>query len=152
MVVRLERRSERLGGVVTYDIKDFRAQVEAKAKKRQSTALPAMRALQAAGVIMAKLTTGSDEWNRYLSYLQGKIDQTRDRREVALKKMSDAAVWDPQQLTKLKSDILQADAMIAAWEWAMLIPKALVDGGAEATEFLAKMEGENGKGSDTEAA
>ena len=92
---------------------------------------------------MAKLTTGSEEWNRYLSYLQGQIETTRGRKADALSKMADPAVWDTQVLTKLKSDILQADAMIAAWEWAMELPKALADGGAEATEFLNKLEREN---------
>ena len=42
--------------------------------------------------------------------------------------------------------------MIAAWEWAMELPRALVDGGAEATEFLNKLDRENGQGTDTNAA
>jgi len=132
---------------MTYDRAEFKATLADKAKKRQSETLPAMRALQVAGVIMAKLTTGSEEWNRYLSYLQGQIEKTRGRRADALSKMADPAVWDTQTLTKLKSDILQADSMIAAWEWAMELPKALVDGGAEATEFLNNLERENDKDS-----
>lgn len=128
---------------MTYDRKAFHDAVAEKASKRQAQALPAMRAAQAAGVIAQKLTTGSDEWNRYLSYLQGQIDKTRKQRDAAQAKLADPAIWDPQALNKLKADMLQADAMIAAWEWAMALPKALVDGGAAATEFLNKLDKEN---------
>ena len=127
---------------MSYDRAEFKATLADKAKQRQNATLPAMRALQVAGVIMAKLTTGSEEWNRYLSYLQGQIEKTRSRKADAQAKMADPTVWDTQALTKLKSDIIQADAMIAAWEWAMELPKALVDGGAEATEFLNKLDKE----------
>ena len=128
-----------------YDRKDFQATLAEKAKKRQGDHLPAVRALQAAGVIMAKLTTGSEEWNRYLSYLQGQIDKTRERVAAARLKQDDPALWDVAKRNKLKADILQGEAMIAALEWAMALPKALVDGGAEATEFLNKLERENGE-------
>ena len=132
---------------MSYDRKDFLEAVKEKAQKRRADALPSVMALQAAGVIMARLTTGSAEWNRYLSYLQGQIEKARERKEVAHSKMADPSIWEPFQLNKLKADILQADAMIAAWEWAMELPKALVDGGAEATEFLNKLDRENDKDS-----
>ena len=130
---------------MTYERKDFKERLAEKAAARRNDTIPAARALQPAGVIMAKLTTGSDEWNRYLSYVQGQINKTRDQRAAAQQKMADPTVWEPYQLTKLKSDIIQADAMISAWEWAMALPKALVDGGAEATEFLNKLDRENDK-------
>ena len=128
---------------MSFDRKQWNDALAAKAKQRQTSALPAMRAMQVAGVIMAKLTTGSEEWNRYLSYLQGQIEKAQERKAVAHSKMADPSVWEPYQLNKLKADILQADAMIAAWQWAMELPKALVDGGAEATEFLNKLDREN---------
>lgn len=128
---------------MSYDKGEFLAKVKEKAEQRQSQMIPAVRALQAVGVIMAKVTTGSDDWNRYLSFLQGQIDKTRGRRDAAQAKLNDPAIWDGQQMTKLKSDILQADAMIAAWEFAMQLPKALIDGGEEATEFLNKLGREN---------
>ena len=130
---------------MTYSRQDFLTAVKDKAHQRQSATLPAMRALQAAGVIMAKLTTSSDDWNRYLSYLQGQIEKTRERMDAAREKQDDPAVWDVAERNKLKADILQAGAMIAAWQWAMELPKALVDGGAEATEFLNKLDRENDK-------
>ena len=128
---------------MTYDRAEFKATIAEKARQRQSATLPAMRALQAAGVIMAKLTTSSDEWNRYLSYVQGQIEKTRQRKAVAEARQNDPAIWDIPERNKLKADILQADAMIAAWDWAMELPKALIDGGAEATEFLNKLDREN---------
>ena len=128
---------------MTYERAEFKSALAEKAKQRQSATLPAMRALQAAGVIMAKLTTSSDEWNRYLSYVQGQIEKTRQRKAVAEARQNDPSIWDIPERNKLKADIIAADAMISALEWAMELPKALVDGGAEATEFLNKLDREN---------
>ena len=128
---------------MSYDRADFKTLLADRAKRRQSDSIPAIRALQAAGVIAAKLTTGSDEWNRYLSYVQGRINQIRERKAIAQAQQNDPALWDAAELNKLKADILRADAMIEGLEWAMLIPKALVDGGAEATEYLNKLDKEN---------
>jgi len=132
---------------MSYDRKDFLEAVKEKAHKRRVDALPSVMALQAAGVIMARLTTGSAEWNRYLSYLQGQIDKTRVQKENAHTKLADPAIWEPYQLNKLKADIIASDAMITALQWAMELPKALVDGGTEATEFLNKLDRENDKDS-----
>jgi len=128
---------------MSFGRKEFRDAVAEKARKRRAESLPAIQALQAAGVIMARLTTGSEEWNRYLSYLQGHIERTRARRDVAQTRQNDPTVWDIAERNKLKADILQAEAMIAALQWAMELPKALVDGGAQATEFLNKLDHEN---------
>lgn len=128
---------------MTYSQADFQAKLKEGAAKRHSAAIPAARALQAAGVVMTKLVTGNDDWNRYLSYVQGQIDKTRVQVDAARVKQDDPAIWDIAERNKLKADILQGNAMIAAWEWAMAIPKALVDGGAEATEFLSKLEKES---------
>ena len=125
--------------------KDFNATIAEKARQRTTQQIPGLQMIQAAGAVMAKLTTQSDEWNRYLSYLQGQIDKTRERVAAARLKQDDPALWDVAKRNKLKADILQGEAMIAALEWAMALPKALVDGGAEATEFLNKLERENGE-------
>src|SRR5687768_2602712 len=109
---------------MSYDRTDFNAKLAEKARKRDASAIPAYRAIQAAGVIMAKVTTNSDEWNRYLSILQGQIDKTRERLLAARAKQDDPALWDIAERNKLKADILQAEAMIAAWELAMQLPKA----------------------------
>jgi hypothetical protein len=130
---------------MTFSRQEWNERLAAKAKQRAGDSLPAVRALQAAGVIMAKLTTSSDEWNRYLSYLQGQVDRVRAARADAQAKLNSPDIWEPSQMNKLKADILQADAMISAWEFAMQLPKALVDGGAEATEFLNKLDRENGE-------
>ena len=127
---------------MTYEKKDFLDAVREKAQKRQFESVPAMRVLQAASVVMEKLTTRSDEWNRFLSYIQGQIEKTRQRKAVAETRQNDPAIWDIPERNKLKADIIAADAMISALEWAMELPKALIDGGAEATEFLNKLDKE----------
>ena len=128
---------------MSYDRKDFLATLEKKSKAKEQQMAPAIRALQVVGSVMSTLTTQSGEWNRYLTFLQGQIDKTRALRQQAQEKLADPSIWEPYQMNKLKSDIIKADGMIAAWEFAMRLPKALVDGGAEATEFLLKLDNEN---------
>lgn len=135
-----------------YDRKTFTDRIAAKAKQQNAAQIPAFRALQTVGAVMANLITNDDKWNRYLQLLQGQIDKTRAQKEAAQSRMNDPAIWDPQHLAKLKSDIREADAMIAAWELAMQLPKALIEGGQEATELLNKMETKDDKGASTEAA
>lgn len=127
---------------MSYDRKDHSARIEAKARERQQQVLPAYRVVQAAGVVMAQVTT-SEPWNRYLTYLQGQIEKTRGAKEGALAKLAAPDIWEAKDLSKLKGDIIRADAMIEALQWAMALPKALIDGGMEATEFLNKLEKPN---------
>lgn len=124
---------------MSYDRQQFLDTVKAKAQTRQRGVESAYRVVQAAGQVMAHLTQ-SDDWNRFLGYLQGQVNRTREAKEAAQRKLADPAIWDAKDLTKLKSDILIADGMIAAYELAMKLPAALIEGGAEATEFLNKLE------------
>ena len=128
-----------------FERKEFLDSVAEKMKQRGATSIPALRALQAVGVVMAKLTTHSEEWNRYLSHLQGWVERTREAKAAAHARLADPAVWEPHQLAKLKSDILQADARIEAWELAMQLPKLLTEGGEQAQALINELDRDHDK-------
>ena len=134
---------------MSFDRKEFLDTLAEKANQRKANSAPAMRVLAAASVVMEKLITKSEEWNRFLSYIQGQIEKTRAQKESAHQKLADPSIWEPYQLNKLKSDLIAADAMITALEWVMQLPKALIDGGADAQEFLNKLDRENDKTANT---
>ena len=124
---------------MSFDKKDFLDSVSQKAKERTANVMPLLRAVQAVAPVMEKLMTDT-HWDRYLAYLQGYVNQARAAKENAQAKLSDPAVWDTGQLTKLKSDIIVADAMIEAWTTAMQLPKALISGAEEANKTIARFE------------
>jgi hypothetical protein len=124
---------------VSYDRKEFLDTVSKKAQERTANVMPLLRAVQAVAPVMEKLLTDT-HWDHYLAYLQGYVNQAKAAKENAQAKLSDPAVWDTGQLTKLKSDIIVADAMIEAWTTAMQLPKALISGAEEANKTIARFE------------
>ena len=123
---------------MSFDKADFLATVSKRSQERQAANMPLLRAAIAVAPIMEKLITGSETWDKYLQYLQAYIQQAETSKANAQAKMSDPAVWDSGLLTKLKSDILVAEAYIDAWKLAMQLPKALIKGGEEAQTPIAR--------------
>lgn len=123
-----------------FDKSQFLATVAERAQERNASLMPVLRQLQAVAPVMQSLLTGSDAWDRYLTYLQGYIEQASAAKIRAQSKMSDPMVWDAHDLTKLKSDILIADAMIDAWRAAIELPKSLINGATEAGKTIARFE------------
>lgn len=129
---------------MSFDREEFRATLAKKAQERQNGMLPVYRMVQAAGVVMGRLMTGSGDWNRYLQILQGQIERTEAAKVLAQTKMADPSIWDARELNKLKSDLIQADAMIAAWRLAMELPTAIIAGSEYAQELIGAFEKEHG--------
>ena len=121
------------------DPNDFAARLREKHAQRQNEAMPMIRAAAAVAPIMDRLMTTPD-WDRYLQYLQARVDQAKKSRETALAKLASPEVFDLAEMTKLKTLITTADSMIAAWEFAMGLPKALVEGGEAALALAAEFE------------
>ena len=125
---------------MAFDRNEFLANVTERAQERNAALMPALRQLQAVAPVMQTLLTGSDAWDRYLTYLQGYIEQAGAAKVRAQAKMSDPMVWDAHDLTKLKSDILIADAMIDAWKAAIELPRSLINGATEASKTISRFE------------
>ena len=125
-----------------FNREEFLATVAKRVGERQSNIMPLLRAAQAVAPIMEKLTTGNVEWDRYLQYVQGYIEQARAAKANAQAKIGEAG--ETKALHKLRTDIITADAMIEAWTTAINLPAILIHGGEQATveilRFKAKDE------------
>ena len=106
---------------------------------RAGQMMPLVRLVAGAAPVMNALTH-DENWNRYLTYLQGMIERFTSSRDLAKAKLSDSVTWKHEELLKLKSDALVADAMIQAWQLAMDIPKAIMDGSQEAQRVIQEFE------------
>lgn len=129
---------------MSYDKREFLDAVKLKSQQRTLDSMPFLRAAAAVAPVMETLVTNSEHWDRYLSYLAGFIKQAESFKAGAQMKLSDPAVWSPDVLMKLKSDILVADSAIQAWISAMELPKALIQGGEEAVNSISRFEEANG--------
>jgi hypothetical protein len=121
------------------DLTEWQSTLRSKLEERQRTVLPHAHTLRAAAVSM-NLLTNDEHWDRYLSLLQGMRETVVARKADAERKQSDPAIWAPEALYKLKADVLQAEAMLAAIDTIMALPKALRDGGEKAQEMINKFE------------
>ena len=117
-----------------------RPEPKPKQEDRARQMIPLLRVIEAAAPVMQSVMTTSDHWNRYLTFLQGFVEKTKARKLAAELRLADPAVWDPESLMKLKGDILAAGAMIEAWEVAIQLPRAIIDGGAEAEKMIKEFE------------
>lgn len=125
---------------MSFDRDQFLATVSQKAQERNAALMPALRQLQAVAPVMEKLLTGSDTWDRYLTYLQGYIEQAETAKARALAKITSPEAADPLVLAKLRVDILTADAMISAWNASMSLPHILIGGAGEASKTIFRFE------------
>lgn len=125
---------------MTFDRKDFKESVASREVSHEREMMPLIRVLQGAAPVMNTLMTESDAWNRYLAILSGFAERLKASKAYAQFRLSAPDIWEPFQLTKLKSDILVADAGLEMLQVAMELPKALIEGGAKAQEIVNQFE------------
>lgn len=135
---------------MAFDRKEFLDTISERAQERNAAMMPALRQLQAVAPVMQSLLTGSDAWDRYLTYLQGYIEQAEDAKARAQSKITSPEAADPMVLAKLRVDILTAESMVEAWEAAINLPHVLISGASEAAKTIAKI-GEEKNGSTGQA-
>lgn len=125
---------------MSYDRQQFLDTIKQRTAERQGEMMPLLRVVQAAGQVMETLTTNSEPWNRYLSYLQGQIDKAEATRRAAQDKLSDPTIWDAQTMAQIKSGMLEAGAMIRAWQLAMELPKLIMENSDRVQDVINKFD------------
>lgn len=124
------------------DRRDFTESVAQKHTKAQQNMLPMARIIAGAAPVTDKLVR-SEEWGRYVTYLQGITNRMAEARDAARDRMNAPAVLAHTDLLKLKFDAAEADAMVRAWTMAIELPAWILKGGAEADEFVKNYEKKN---------
>ena len=124
------------------DRQDFRASLSQQHAAKQAALMPAVQLVAGAAVVMDKLQR-TEEWSRYVTYLQGYVDRMAKQKEGALRKLGDPGLVDGQQVQKLRNDIFMADVTIDTLTFAIQLPAYILKGGEEANEFIKKFEKKN---------
>ena len=122
-----------------YDRSEHAVGVKERQHARANELMPLVRLIAGASPLMERLTTKDEHWNRYLQYLNGLIDKWVVTRDAAAAKLINGSTWNHEEMLKLKSDVMVADAMIAAWKIAMDLPKTIVGCKEQAQEVINKL-------------
>jgi len=123
-----------------YDRQDFAKLQQDKADNRVREAMPQLRMIQQVAPVMQKLVTTAEHWNKYLEFLSAQVERLRRLMEHAQSKLADPAVWEYTSLAKLKGDVLRAEAMLDAFEFAMQLPKAIIDDAGKVDVIISQFE------------
>lgn len=116
------------------------AQVAARQRESRSQArMPMLRALAAVTPKMEALTR-DENWNSYLAYISGLIEQLREARDAAQRRLTNPAVVDPTALMEAKMAVAINEAQIAAFEIARDLPKAMMESAKAAQDIIERFE------------
>ena len=85
--------------------------------------------------VSAEKLTANPEWDRFLSYLQASLERANAERQSVIDKLIETHVLDPQSLALLKIRQAWLDGVRHALNWAMVLPKQLVENGEAARDL-----------------
>lgn len=124
------------------DRQQFAESVKAKHQQAQASMLPMARLLAAAAPVADGLQR-SPEWERYVTILQGVLNQFTSRKHVAMQQLGNPAVTKDEDVRKLRQDIFIADVTVDTLKFAIELPAAILKGGEEADQFIKEFEKKN---------
>lgn len=123
------------------DRQDVAAPLKLRHQQKIAEVIPLAKILAGAAPVMHELQV-DERWTKYQQIVQGLIERWKQQREVAKERLGMSGLADAE-LRKLNTDVLSANAAISAWELALKLPRAIADGGEEATRFVEEFEKQN---------
>ncbi|MCP4900112.1 MAG: hypothetical protein GY906_24340 [bacterium] len=91
----------------------------------------------------AQVVTGHESWDRYLSHLQGLVDQHKGFETQLRAALESPDVIDHATLMQNKMALRECRAKIEAWELAIRLPQELMSAGHAAREEREAIERPN---------
>lgn len=125
---------------MTFQRDEFHDLMEKQGKERvngQRTNLEMIR--QAA--LRGEVLTGDQHWDTFLTYIQAAIEKTESVRDAYRMKLEASALVDANEIMTIRVGLLEANAMIAAWNAVLQLPKDLKEQGGEAEKLLDRLNG-----------
>jgi hypothetical protein len=123
---------------MAYDRSDHLAVVRDRQHEKAREIMPLVRLVAGASAAMTAVTT-DDNWNRYLSFLQGISDSFTKALESARTKLGSGSLT-AEALQKLNCDAMVAKATIDAFRLAIDLPRAIMEGKGEADRLVKEFE------------
>lgn len=124
---------------MTFDFDEFEKLQAKRNGERLKERESQLTALVRAAVPTERLTSNPD-WNTYLSYLQGLVEETEKVVKQLEVQLNEGEVYEHASMLLLKSRIQRGKERIAAFTLAMEIPGRLKEGALEAKDLLKKLE------------
>lgn len=124
------------------DRKDVTASLAKRHTEAQGRIIPMARLIVGAAAIMDKLQR-TEEWTRYCTYLQGVMERFETQKQHAQQKLCDPSITKDDDVRKLRQDIFIADVTISTLKFSIELPAAILQGGDEASKFIADFEKKN---------
>lgn len=90
--------------------------------------------------VHADLLTGVAEWDRFLTYIQGAIEQTEAQRDTFLATLSDPHLVDDVETRRVRMAVIACNERIGAWKVVIELPKDLLRQGEQAKSLLERTE------------
>lgn len=125
---------------MTFQRDEFHELMEKQGKERvngQRTNLEMIR--QAA--LKGEVLTGDQHWDTFLTYIQAAIEKTESVRDAYRMNLEASALVDANEIMAIRVGLLEANAMIAAWNAVLQLPKDLREQGGEAEKLLDRLNG-----------
>lgn len=115
-----------------YDKKLCR-QVLIKHKLESKTEVQHTAELLRQSAVKSEHLTNDELWDAYISRIQAQIEKLEAMRDQAREELESAGIWDSTELSRIKSVVLEAKAMIKAFNIAISYPKEIINAQLEST-------------------
>jgi len=96
-------------------------------KKKPKAEVVSMETLRAAPQM--ELLTNSEEWDKYLSYIQPLLEKAKLDKENITQKLLSPLLFDAEKMAQLKSEIIRMTERIEVLEVIMTFPKQIIEYG-----------------------
>ncbi len=108
-------------------------------EKKEKKDLPKTDHFSVRAAADAQVLTGSQEWNQYLTYLQGLLETSNDQIAGLKEKLLSPDLFDHQQIIKLKSQLIRFEERSEVLRFTMSLPKDIIEHGKVARKKLKEL-------------
>ena len=128
---------------MTVDLKEWQEMQQRAVQARKPDARNLRLMVQAE--VAAEDLMADQHWRLYQSYLQHAVDVLTDAVEEYKRSLVDPSTVNQEFISTIKSMATQAQAKIEALEWAIKLPRDIVQNGENAKDLYAGEEDGDGK-------
>ncbi len=89
--------------------------------------------------LSAESVTNHPDWDRFLSMIQAAIEKTDEQRQGYRELLESSALVDPNEIQKIRVQLIICNERISAWKVVIDMPKELMSNAADAIDIMERM-------------
>ena len=124
---------------MTIDRKDFEESEIKRKEERDQGRLFAFHGM-AREAVKAEFMTSDENWDLYLSYIQGLIKNAESQIEPLKSRLIEGNVFDHVELLLLKNEITRLGERLHVLNFVIALPKQVIENGKKAKKYVEKFE------------